>query len=89
MATTPITLNIDSTLLTTAANALALKGGWQAQVLDINPASPTYNTMIANPVTKNAFAKQQLINYVYDAVADYQAMTAIQAVVPPASNLIS
>lgn len=89
MATTAITLNIDSTLLPTAANALAWKGGWKPTITDTNPQSPTYQQQIPNPVTKNAFAKQQIISHVMNAIADYQAMQAVQAVVPPASNLIS
>jgi hypothetical protein len=80
MAATAVTLNIDNTLLPTAASALAWKGGYSAFLVDgITP----------NPVTKNAFAKIQLIAYVFDCIADYNAQQAQAAVVAPASNLIS
>lgn len=79
MAATNITISIDNSLLPTAVNALAWKGGYVATL-------PNGTT---NPMTKNTFAKQQIINYTMNAIADYQAMTAQQAVVPPASNLIS
>lgn len=80
MATTPITLNIDTTLLPLAVNALAWKGGYNALLPDgITP----------NPVTKNQFAKTAITAYIMNAIAEYQVMTAQQSVVAPAANLIS
>ncbi|CAB4132642.1 hypothetical protein UFOVP253_45 [uncultured Caudovirales phage] len=68
MATTPVTINIDSTLIATAATALC----WQAGL----------------PVS-NANAKQAIINYTMNCIANYQAQQAQALVVPPASNLIT
>ena len=83
MPTVPVTLNFDSTILPTAANALAWKGGYQPTITNAD------GTTSPNPVTKNQFAKQQLIAYVMNCIADYQAMQAQQAVVAPDSSLIS
>ncbi len=78
MATTPITLNIDNTLLPTAVSALCWKGGYQATI----NGQP-------NPQTTAQFAKQQLGTYVKNAVVDYQAMQAQQAIVAPDPSLIT
>lgn len=83
MATTSITLSVDNSILPTVANALAWKGGYQATIDDGS------GNQIANPVTKNAFAKSVIIQDVRNIVADYQNMQAQQSVVAPASNLIN
>lgn len=85
MAVTNITIAVDNSILPTVANALAWKGGYQAMIDD----GTGTGTQMANPVTKNAFAKQVIIKDVMNIVADYQNMVAQQSVVPPASNLIS
>lgn len=89
MAKTPITLNVDTTLLPTTIAALNWKIGYQATITDTDPQSATYGQQITNPVTPAAAAKQCIIAHVMSCIADYQAMQAQTAITAPASNLIS
>jgi hypothetical protein len=84
-STTSITLNFDSSIITPAVTALCALGGYQATVDD---GTGTGNT-IPNPVTPAAFAKQQLIKYVYNQMTEYQNRQALAGVTSPNSNLIS
>lgn len=67
-----ITLNIPNEHLTEVAEALAFVGGYQ-ETIDGSP----------NPVTKNQFAKVQVIKYVKNAVKEYRAQQALASVVEP------
>jgi hypothetical protein len=79
MATVAVTINIDSSIIPLAENALAWKTGYQATLPDGT----------VNPITIGQNAKQAIRQYVQNAIADYQNMQALQRVVPPTSNLIS
>jgi hypothetical protein len=91
MATTPVTfsLNIDDSLIDTATAALCWKGGYQPEVTDPDPESPTYGQQIANPVTPEDGAKQAVINFILNQVTEYSNRQALAAVTPPDSSLIS
>lgn len=66
MATTPITINIDSTLIAEAVDALCKHGSYQAQIQD--PANPEQT--IANPMTKAQFAKLQVKEFIRNVVKE-------------------
>ena len=83
MATTPITLNVDTTLLPTMINALCWSGGYQPIVPDAN------GNAVANPITKAQFAKQMIITYALNATQNYNMAQAAQAVTPPSTTLIT
>lgn len=83
MATTPITLNIDSTLINEAVTALCTLGGYQSTITNAD------GTTSPNPQTQNQFAKQQVINFVMNQITENRNRTAQSAVTAPASNLIS
>ena len=85
MATTPITINIDSTLITEAITALCFQGGYQTQIPE--PANP--GSFIANPQTQGTFAKQMVINYVKNIIVEQRRRNANAAVVAIDSSLIS
>lgn len=85
MATTPVTINIDNTLITEALNALCAQGGYSATIPDPQDAGQT----IANPVTKAAFAKQVIRDYVRNAVYEQRNRAAQAANQPVDPTLIS
>jgi hypothetical protein len=84
MATTPITLNIDTTLIAEAVTALCARGGYQANIP--NPNGPG---LIPNPVTQSQFAKQVLRDFVRNTILDQRNQAALQASQPVDVSLIS
>lgn len=85
MAQVTFALNIDDSLVAEATAALCWKGGYQVQVPD--PENP--GQTIANPATPEDGAKQAVNGFILNAITDYKNMQALQAVTPPAGNLIS
>lgn len=83
MATTAITLNIDSSLIGEAVTALCNLGGYQSTITNAD------GTTSPNPQTQGQFAKQQVINFVMNQIVENRNRTAQAAVAAPASNLIS
>jgi hypothetical protein len=77
MATTAITLNVDSTILPTAIAALNWASGY------------TGTDASGNTITPAQGAKAAIIAHVYNCIANYQAMQAQQAVQAPSNTLIS
>jgi hypothetical protein len=89
MATVTFTLNVDDSILPTVTTALCALSGYQAEVTDTDPTSPTYGQQIANPVTPEDGAKQAVIGYILNQVQEYQNRAVLATVVPPDSSLIS
>lgn len=85
MATTAITLNIDTTILPDTIAALNWQAGYQAQIPD--PSNP--GQLMANPVTPAQNAKIALKNHVLNAVTEYHNMQAVQASAVPNASLIT
>ena len=85
MPTTAITLNIDTTLINEAVDALCTQGGYRATLPDPNNAGQT----IPNPQTKNQFAKQQLRDFVRNAVLEQRNRAAQAANQPVDEGLIT
>lgn len=85
MPKTPITINIDNTLLPQAVAALNWRTGYQVKVED--PNNP--GTQIDNPVTPQQNAKQAIAAFVKNAITDYQNQQALQNVQQVDTALIS
>lgn len=89
MAVTPITINIDNTVLNRIITDLSSSGGYQAQIPD--PNNP--KNLIPNTQTAAQFAKQMLISYIITTCKNYEqqqaVQTAAQGVQTINSNLLS
>ena len=69
-----ITINIPNANLPEVADALAWAGRYQELV----PDPDKEGQFIDNPVTKNQFAKMQVIKYMKNSVKEYRHMLALQ-----------
>ena len=71
MPSTAVTINIDSTLIAEAVDALCKHGSYQAKVQD--PQDP--EAEIDNPVTKAQFAKLQVKEFVRNTIKEQRNRT--------------
>lgn len=73
MATTPITLNIDATVLNRVIAGLCGAGGYQALLADGSP----------NPQTPAQFAKHMIVAYVRTTILNFEQQQAAVAASQP------
>ena len=85
MPTQAVTINIDTTIIAEAVDALCATGGYQATIPD--PVTP--GQMIVNPQTKAQFAKQVIRDFVRNAVVEQRNRNAQIAVTAVNPTLIS
>lgn len=85
MANTPVTINIDSTLIAEAVDALCKHGSYTATIPD--PQDP--EATIDNPVTKAEFAKLQVKEFVRNVIKEQRNRALLETDTNVDESLIS